>query len=395
MTRLPSITMTVEIADSQKAAGASLAVIGGRSPDVLVVGERIVVGLNGPAAATLDASGCRTVAGFVDLQCNGGFGVDFTTSPERAGEVAARLPETGVTAFLPTIVTAAPDVMLRAVERLDGLRRASPGARSLGIHVEGPFINPDRGGAHARRHIRPPDRDEAARWTGAAALAMVTLAPEMAGALVLIADLVGRGVVVSCGHCEITSADLDRAVAAGATSATHLFNAMGTMSARLPGSAGAVLAHRTLSAGIIADGVHVDPAMVDLAWRLLGPDRLLLVTDAIAALGLPHGSYRIGATEVSVDERGPRTADGVLAGSVLRMDDAVRNLVAFTGCPIESALAAASSTPARLLRRADIGVIDPGALADLVLLDEAHRVAATVVGGRVVFDPEHRLVAGC
>ena len=220
---------------------------------------------------------------------------------------------------------------------------------------------------------------------------MVTLAPELDGALDLIADLAEHGVVVSCGHCEVSALQLHDAVRAGATAATHLFNAMGSMSARSPGSAGAVLAEAALTAGIIVDGVHVDPTMVAVAWRALGPGRLVLVTDAIAALGLGHGSFRVGDTDVHVDERGPRTTDGVLAGSVLRMDEAVRNLVAFTGCSTAEAVSAASATPARLVGRTDVGVLTPGALADVVLLDAGGCVAATVVGGRVLFDPDRRL----
>lgn len=368
----------------------TLVIRGSTSGDLLIEGERIVQPATVPVGtAGLDASDCRLYPGFVDLQCNGGFGVDFTTAPEDAREVAARLPETGVTSFLPTVISAPADVTRRALAALDGLRHSSPGARSLGVHLEGPFINPGRRGAHPRRHIRLPDRQEAGAWS-APDVAMVTLAPELEGALDLVADLTRRGVVISCGHCDVTVAELGAAIASGATAATHLFNAMGSLSARAPGTAGAVLADSTLIAGIIVDGLHVVPAMVAIAWRVLGPDRLFLVTDAIAALGLPGGRFRIGDTELNVDERGARAADGVLAGSVLRMDDAVRNLSAFTGCSIAEAVAAASATPARLLGRGDVGTIEPGAYADVVLLDEADQVVATVVGGRVVYDPDQR-----
>ena len=368
----------------------TLVIRGGAPGDLVIEGERIVPPSAVPAGTVgLDASGCRLFPGFVDLQCNGGFGVDFTTSPEDAAEVAARLPETGVTSFLPTVISAPEDVTRRALAALGGLRRHSPGARSLGVHLEGPFINPGRRGAHPRRHLRLPDRHEAGAWS-APDVALVTLAPELEGALDLVADLTRRGVVVSCGHCDVTVAELDAAVAAGVTGATHLFNAMGSLSARAPGTAGAVLADGTLIAGIIADGLHVHPAMVAIAWRALGPERLFLVTDAIAALGLDGGRFRIGDTDVHVDERGARSADGVLAGSVLRMDIAVRNLSAFSGCSIVEAVAAASATPARLLGRHDVGTIEPGAYADVVLLDAAGHVVATVVGGRVVYDPDQR-----
>lgn len=367
----------------------SLAIRGG-SVDVDIEDGRIVAeSPSFSAPRTLDASGCRVFPGFVDLQCNGGWGVDFTTTPEEAAEVAARLPETGVTSFCPTIITAMPDVMLKAINALDVLRHSSPGARSLGVHVEGPFLNPGRAGAHPIRHVRPPSRTEAEKWAATGAVALVTLAPELHGALDVVTHLTGRGIVVSCGHSEITASVLDDAVAAGVSAATHLYNAMGSMSARVPGTAGAVLTNDSLCVGIIADGLHVDPTMVALAWKVLGP-RLFLVTDAVAALGLPFGTFRVGDTELSVDEHGPRTAQGVLAGSVLRMDQAIRNLAAFTGCSTDEAVAAAASTPACLLGRGDIGTLAAGSLADVVLIDSDDRVAATVVGGLVVFDPDKR-----
>ena len=166
---------------------------------------------------------------------------------------------------------------------------------------------------------------------------------------------------------------------------------MGSLSARRPGPSGAVLDRDDVVCGLIVDGLHVDPAMVRLAWRLLGPERVAVVTDSMAALGLPFGDYVIGETPVSVGADGARTSGGILAGSVLRFDDAVRNLIAFTACSLAEASTAASTTPAALARRADIGRLAPGALADVVLLDRDLQVAATVVGGRVVFDPEGRV----
>jgi len=219
---------------------------------------------------------------------------------------------------------------------------------------------------------------------------MVTLAPELPSGLDVVAELVGHGVTVCAGHTEATDAELGAAVAVGLRGVTHLFNAMTPISARNPGPAGATLADPALIAGLIVDGLHVDRAMVRLAWRALGPRRVALVSDAVAALGMGFGAYAIGDTEVVVDETGVRTAHGVLAGSVLRLDEAVRNVMAFTGCSLEEASTAASTTPARLAQRPELGRIGPGLTADLVLLDEATRVVATVVDGRVVFDPQHR-----
>jgi len=377
--------------------------IAGGTVDVAIDGERITsVGAARPsdASATLDASGCSVLAGFVDVQVNGAIGVDLATEPERVGEVAAFLVECGVTSFMPTVISSTPSATARAIEILESWRLAAPPARSrsLGVHLEGPFLNPARAGAHPRDNLRPPCLDEAAAWSHGAGVAMVTLAPELARAVELIGDLVGRGVVVCAGHTDADGPTLAAALAAGLSGATHLFNAMGPMSARRPGTAGAIL-DRTgpidgpiagLIAGLIVDGLHVDPTMVRLAWRLIGQQGIALVTDAMAALGLPFGNFVIGDTPVVVGADGARTVDGALAGSVVRFDDAVRKLIEFTGCTLDAASTAASETPARLARRSDIGVLTPGRLADVVLLDSDLRVAATVVGGTVAFDRDGR-----
>lgn len=363
--------------------------------DVAIDGEVVTsIGVVQPsaAAATLDASGCTVHAGFVDLQVNGAVGVDLSTEPDRVGEVAAFLVRSGVTSFMPTVISSTPPDTARAVEVLEAWRRAAPGdgARSLGAHLEGPFLNPQRAGAHPCRNIRPPSRVEAAAWSRDEGVALVTLAPELPGAIELIADLVGRGVVVCAGHTDADSSAVAAAVEAGLSGATHLFNAMGPIGARRPGPAGAVLDRTDLITGLIVDGLHADPSMVRIAWRLLGPRLIALVTDSMAALGLPFGHSVIGETPVIVGADGARTATGALAGSVLRFDDGVRNLIEFTGCTLDEASVAASTTPARLARRPDVGLLAAGRLADVVLLDGDLQVAATVVGGRVVYDPENR-----
>jgi N-acetylglucosamine-6-phosphate deacetylase len=384
--------------------------IRGGSADVAIVAGRImrvVDDQQGGAAssqAVLDATGCFVVPGFIDVQINGAFGVDFTHQPERVAEVAARLPEMGVTSFLPTVITAAPEVTARAVRELDAARTAAregAGSRILGAHLEGPFINHERRGAHPSHHVRPPSRSEAQSWAADAGVAMVTLAPELPGAIELISDLTSRGVVVSLGHTAASFADIDAAASAGATGATHLYNAMGSMSAREPGTIAPLLRHPSMICGLIVDGVHVDPLMVALAWQQLG-DRLMLVTDAVAALGLRRDdghdgrafAGNIGDTGVIVDRDSVRTANGVLAGSILAMDNALRNLIAFTGCTLTEAVQAASATPAALLGRTDLGTLRPGAAGDVVLLDEQARVVATVVGGTIAHDPDGRCGAG-
>ena len=368
-------------------------VIRGGSVDVAVDGSQIIA-VDSPdgehAHHVVDATGCSVLPGFVDLQVNGAVGVDLTSQPERIGEVAAFLVQCGVTSFMPTVISSSVSDTADAIAALQGWTPTEPGARSLGIHLEGPFLNPLRSGAHPMQHLRPPSLAEAQDWRNDTGVAMVTLAPELPQALDVIEHLVANGVVVCAGHTMADPDEIDAAIAAGVRGVTHLFNAMGPINARVPGPAGATLANSELIAGLIVDGLHVDPVMVRLAWQLLGPDRIALVTDAIAALGLPHGSYSVGETHVIVDDRGARTPEGVLAGSVLRFDDAVRNLMAFTGCDLAEASLAASSTPARLAQRPDIGRLAPGCLADIVVLDENHHVVVTVVHGRVVFDPQQR-----
>jgi len=364
--------------------------------DVLIANGVIVDDAVAVDSGTLDATGCFVAPGFIDLQLNGAFGIDFTARPERVGEVAALLPSMGVTSFLPTVITSPPEITARAVDVIDGLRDTRPdgAARILGLHLEGPFLNPQRRGAHPPQHLRPPSIEEVRGWTRSTAVAMVTLAPELDGALDVIAELHNHGVVVCAGHTASERRELEQAVSAGLTGATHLYNAMGAMSARAPGTIGATIANEAIITGIIVDGIHVDPIMVALALRVLGPDRLALVTDAIAALGLPHGSYGVGETQVTVDETGAHTRDGVLAGSVLRMDDAVRNLIAFTGCSLATAAKCASTTPAALLGRSDLGRVAVGRAGDLVLLDDEANVVATVIGGVVAHDLQQRFDAG-
>jgi N-acetylglucosamine-6-phosphate deacetylase len=335
-------------------------------------------------AAVFDAVGCVVAPGFVDVQLNGGFGVDLASEPQRVPELAVHLTSTGVTSFLPTIVSSSPGGTARAIAAVTGAPRPADGARRLGIHLEGPYLLTARRGAHHLPSLRGVDLDELTGWSAEGGVALVTLAPELPGALEAIRVLTGQGVAVCAGHTEASADVIREAVAAGLVGMTHLFNAMAPFNHRDPGPVGAALAHPSLVSGLIVDGVHVDPVAVRVAWRALGPDQLMLVSDAIAALGLPPGRHRLGAMEVEVDGRSVRTADGVLAGSVLAMDQAVRNLMEFTGCSLVEALRCATEVPARLLRRDDVGRLAVGCVADAVVLDDRHEVVATVVGGRVV-----------
>lgn len=318
------------------------------------------------------------VPGLVDLQVNGGFGHDFTRDPTAIWEVARRLPAHGVTAFLPTIITAPPAAALRALE----VMAAGPppgwvGATPLGIHLEGPMISPARHGAHPRHLLRPPTPELVRPWLEAGPPLMVTLAPELPGALPTIEVLATAGVVVAVGHSNADAATTRAAFAAGARHATHLFNAMSGLAHRRPGVAAATLLADDVTFGLIADGVHVHADMVRLAVRMAGPRRVALVTDAMAGMGMGDGRHRLGERVVEVAGIEARDGEGRLAGGVATMDHVVRSAAATVGR--EATLAMATLTPARVVGH----VPDPG---DLVLLDDDLRVVATALAGTVVHD---------
>ncbi len=239
------------------------------------------------------------------------------------------------------------------------------------------------------RHIVAPSAEAIAAegWSADAGVALVTLAPELPGAVDLVCELVERGVVVAAGHSSATAAQATAAVDAGVRYVTHLFNAMAPLRHREPGLAGVALTDERVRVGVIADGLHLDPIAVTLAARALG-DRLSLVTDAVSALGLPPGAVALGSltADVSVADGAVRLADGTLAGSTLSLDRAVRNLVAWAGVTLVEAVAAVTSTPAAVLGLPDRGVVAPGAAGDLVLLTDTGEVVATVIAGRVAYD---------
>jgi N-acetylglucosamine-6-phosphate deacetylase len=338
----------------------------------------------------VDCTGLVIAPGFVDLQCNGASGIDITSDPERILDVAAQLPRFGVTSFLPTVVTAPAATRAAAIAAMPSLATTTDAfvdgrvpATPLGLHFEGPMISRHHLGAHRARFAARPDEllDEVAGWAASDVVSLVTLAPELTGALEVVERLVAGGVVVSAGHTAMTPAEFRAARAAGVSWVTHLFNAMAPFGHRAPGPVGAVLADPTVTVGMICDGIHVDAVAVAMAWRSLGPHRTALVSDASPALGAAHGQFEIGGAEVIHDDTGVRTRDGILAGSALELDRAVRNLMAFTDCSLADALTTVTTTPAGLLALDDRGCIRVGARADLAILDPAGHLRRTVIGG--------------
>lgn len=340
-----------------------------------------------PVGATvIDVRGLRVAPGFVDLQINGGFGHDFTQDPGTIWDVGGRLAEFGVTAFLPTIITSPPSTVIEAQRVIaQGPPRGYRGATAIGLHVEGPMLSPEKPGTHDPRHLAEPAEVAIENWSPETGVRMVTLAPELPGALDVITALAGRGVTVSVGHSNATHDEAAAGFRCGATMATHLYNAMSPLDHRAPGLVGAILAESAVAAGVIVDGIHSHPAAVRVAWQAKGLDRFVLITDAMAAMGMGYGRFFIGSVDVCVDEAGPRNSDGVLAGSVLTMDTAVRNLMRFTACSPAAAITAAATSPAKAIGDASRGVLEVGRRADVVVLGPELEVELTLVGGYIAY----------
>ncbi len=331
--------------------------------------------------------------GFVDLQVNGYFGEEFLTSgADGWARVTTRLPQTGTTAFLPTFVTAPPGVLTAGLRAASAVIPALPaGARVLGVHVEGPFISPAWKGAHNEAWITEPTAGAVGELldAGRGVLRLVTLAPERRGGMAAVSALTEAGVLVSVGHSDATARQVAEAADRGARMVTHLFNAQRPMHHREPGVVGQALTDQRITSGLIADMRHVSPQVCVLAFRA-APGRICAVTDAAACAGMPPGSYKLGGEPIELppgDGEPPVRADGTLAGSGLRMDAAVGNLVE-AGVGLAEAVAAATRVPADLIGRPDIGRIAPGAAADLAWLGDDMRTRATWIGGELVFAHE-------
>jgi N-acetylglucosamine-6-phosphate deacetylase len=344
-----------------------------------------------PGPADVELTEGVLLPGFVDLQVNGYFGVEMATADADGWAlVAGRLPETGTTAFLPTYITAPLADLVAELRCAMSLVPALPrgAARVLGVHLEGPFIAPARRGAHNARWIIPPSPEAVGELlsAGPGLLRLVTLAPEAEGALAAIEQLVGAGVMVSVGHSDATGQQVAAAATAGARMVTHLFNAQRPLDHREPGVTGQALADHRLTSGLIADFHHVSPEACVIAFAA-APGRIGLVTDAAASAGMPAGRYRLGGEPIVLpSEEGapPRRPDGTLAGSALRMDRAVANMVS-AGVDLPTVVAAATRVPADLIGRPGLGRLAPGAAADLAWLGSDLRTRGTWIDGERVY----------
>jgi len=344
-----------------------------------------------PEGRRLDFQDLILAPGFIDIHIHGGAGRDAMEANDSAlTQIERQLAKHGVTAYLPTTVTASQENTLKALDglgKLIGTASKNQGrAVPLGIHLEGPFISHEKRGVHPPQNLLPPSPQALDRFWQASAgtIRMMTIAPELPGAAETIRHARALGVHSSLGHSNATYQEAQSGISAGADHATHTFNAMRPLDHRDPGILGAVLENDELTADIIADGIHVHPSVLKLFLRAKGTDRAILITDAISATDMPDGVYSLGGLEVQVtNER--CEYQGKLAGSVLTLDRAIRNVMSFAGWQLQQAIKLATLNPAQRLGISDQrGLLAPGRRADLVVLTPEGQVAHTIIGGEIV-----------
>ncbi len=341
---------------------------------------------------TIDAQGQLICPGFIDLQVNGGGGAFLTEDGNY--ESVCRIAKThlsfGTTTLMPTVITAHEKQIRAALSAVgDAVRKGTGTASIIGSHLEGPFINEKMKGAHDERYVLPPSVDQFSSFYEASqgTLRLLTMAPELPGSLSLMEHATAMGLTVSIGHTTATFSEVERAVEAGATMATHIFNAMEGLGNREPGTVGAILSIDKLRTGLIADGIHVHPMSMKVCIQAKGVEKVFLVTDAMPPAGTSMTSFRLYDKQIYVKERGLYDLDGTIAGSTLTMNRAVKVIQELVGIPLQKAIAMATINPAVAVGIDSLkGSLQAGKDADMVICDPQLNVSKVLVRGRVAYD---------
>ncbi|ALS76432.1 N-acetylglucosamine-6-phosphate deacetylase [Planococcus rifietoensis] len=353
------------------------------------VAEKIEV----PADIHIEASGKNWTAfpGFIDVHIHGAAGHDsMDATPEDLAGLAEALPKEGTTSFLATTMTQSDEAISAALENICEFHASEGQAEMLGVHLEGPFISAERAGAQPIEHIVEASYPLFREWQKKSGnqIRLVTLAPETRGAMEFIKKLTEDKVIASIGHSDATFEEVQAAVRSGANHVTHLYNQMSPFHHRKPGVVGAALMEDGLMVELIADFIHSHPASVEMAFRQKGAERLILITDAMRAKGLPPGVYDLGGQDVQVTKKDARLADGTLAGSILTMDRAIQNVQSITGCSVNELVAMTSANAANELGLANKGKVCSGADADIAILDDNLNVQLTICRGTIAYRKE-------
>lgn len=327
--------------------------------------------------------------GFIDMHIHGSAGFDMMDATEEALRGMSRsLVKEGTTSYLPTTITQRVDSIEAALENVHGFVNNADEAEVLGIHVEGPYISTKWAGAQPIEHISEPSIEQFLKWQRLSGnrIKQVTVAPEIVGGFEFVQAMSEEGIISSIGHSDASSDEVEKAVQLGAKQATHLYNQMRPFHHRDTGVVGSVLLDDHMKVEIIVDYIHSHMKAVNLAYRLKGAEGIILITDAMRAKGLEYGEYDLGGQTVYVTEKGAHLSSGALAGSILTMDQAVRNMKQTTGCSLQELVSMSSTNAAKQLKLSHKGYIEEGFDADLVILDLELNVQKTICRGNIVFE---------
>jgi len=352
---------------------------------IALIAQRI----NANHAQLLDGTGKFLFPGYIDMHIHGSAQMDtMDASNEGLHTMAKSLAKEGTIGFLATTMTQSYENIERALENMAQFTSNPDEAELLGIHVEGPFISKKRVGAQPIEHVVPPDFAIFTKWQHISAnkIKEITMAPEEPNGFEVVQAIAESGVVVSIGHSDATFEQMKEAVRHGATQGTHLYNQMRPFHHRDPGVVGGVLLLEELKAEIIVDFIHMHKDAVKMAYRLKGADGIILITDAMRAKWMPYGDYDLGGQMVHVSESGAHLSNGALAGSVLKMDQAVRNMQLITNCTLEELVKMSSYNAAKQLKLTNKGQIEHGFDADVVILDEHLMLQQTIKAGKVIYE---------